>query len=82
LIHGVSNSSRDICASSTASRALRQPAVLGSRRAPVPAHTRRSSATASPPCGFAVPAISRFRPTVTTCAPEASIACASTSGDG
>ena len=35
LIHGVSNNSRAMCAKVTASRAARQPAVLGNSRTPV-----------------------------------------------
>ena len=65
-------------ASCTASRALRQPAVLGSSRAPWsrPAASACASAPLSPACSV------RFRPTVSTCDEDARIASHSTAGLG
>ena len=66
-------------ASCTASRAVVQPAVLGSSRAPCVAIAARMISTK-----LLSPAAAswRFSPTVTICAPEAAIASASTCGEG
>jgi hypothetical protein len=66
LTHGVSNASRARRAVSTASRAVRQPAVLGSSRTP----HRCSSSTNDP----VAEASTRRRATVTSSVPEATIA--------
>ena len=66
-------------ASCTASRAVRQPAVLGNSRAPVSASVSRKPAMKplSPPAASV-----RFSPTVTTCVRAAMMASRSTCGDG
>ena len=75
LIHAVPYSSRAMWARVMASRAVRQPAVLGSRRTPLltmPATKPLSPAAASV----------RLRPTVTTCVPLVLMLSVSTWGDG
>src|SRR3712207_4034673 len=69
----VSNASRASLAVSTASRAVKQPAVLGSRRTPA-----ASSTPTIEPCW---PGSMRRRATVTSSVPDASMAAASVSSD-
>ena len=71
LIQSVSKASRASLAVRTASRAVKQPAVLGSRRHP----TRRSTSRIEPlACGLV-----RRRATVVISVPDATRACSSTS---
>ena len=79
LTQGVPYSSRAMWASWIASRAVVQPAVLGSRRALCVFIALRMMSTK--PLSPAA-ASWRFKPTVTICVPEAAIASASTCGDG